>query len=105
VGAGLASATTNEGGDGTHTVALLDAPTLEQVSDLGHLSEELSVRDLDVGVWLVGFVEDGDLVGVLVGPSTERTRPRSARSPNTFGTHGSLLHPSVGREGEREEGV
>ena len=55
-------------GDG---VTLLDAQVGEDMGELGDLPEELAIGDIPSLTGLVGLVDDGDSVGVLVGVSVD----------------------------------
>ena len=57
----------NHGEVDGYGVALADAHLLEDVGGLGDLAKELAVGDIATFAGLVGFVDDGDLVGVLDG--------------------------------------
>lgn len=50
-----------------HGVALAHAHLGEHVGELGDIAQELAVGDVPAVRGLVGFVDDGDLVGVLEG--------------------------------------
>lgn len=52
-------------------VALAHAHLLEHVGDLGHLAQQLAVRDIAALAGLVGLVDDGHLVGVLEGVAVD----------------------------------
>lgn len=48
-------------------VTFLDTPTLQDIRNLAHLSEQFTICNLPGFTLFVGFVDDGDLVRVGVG--------------------------------------